>query len=116
MATVTSSPTIGIVASRLTAEACEQGSDSPEALDHCSCPCGGSRHAWGRDLADIGPGDPHWVPGYQAPARVGRYTYRGEAGRACAVCGRSMPTADARRRTCSPACRQAAYRERVAAL
>ncbi|MDA8301911.1 MAG: hypothetical protein M0005_10420 [Actinomycetota bacterium] len=94
--------------SYLTAEACEQGSDSPSALDHCRCPCGGSRHAWGRDLADVPPGDPHHVPAWQAPERVGRYR---EAGRRCSWCHRPM-TASSRARTCSPACRQGAYRER----
>ena len=110
MTTLASSP--GTCASRLTAEACEQGSTSPEALDHCRCPCGGSRHGWGRDQASIRPDDPHFVPAWQAPERAGRYAARGEA--PCPVCGAPMTTG--RRRTCSPACRQAAYRRRVAAL
>ena len=113
MTTLASSP--GTCASRLTAEACEQGSTSPEALDLCRCPCEGSRHGWGRDLAEVPAGDPHHVRGWVAPERAGRYAYRGEA-RPCSVCGAPMAVTDSRRRTCSPRCRQAAYRARVAAL
>ena len=111
MTTLASSP--GTCASRLTAEACEQGSTSPEALDHCRCPCQGSRHGWGRDMAEVPAGDPHYVPGWVAPERTGRYS-RGGLGRSCPVCG--SPLAGSRSRTCSPRCRQAAYRARVAAL
>ena len=116
MAAITTGSTAGAVASYLTAQACEQGSDTPEALDHCACPCGGTRHGWGRDLASIRPGDPHYVAPAARPERVGRYAYRGEVGRPCEACGRPMAGTDSRRRTCSPACRQAAYRRRVAAL